>query len=277
MTSELLFHKTYTHPSSNEWVVFVHGAGGSSTIWFRQIKAFKKYFNVLLLDLRGHGESAPMKNKALLSSRYTFKDVSQDILHVLDHLAISRAHFVGISLGTILIRNIEELAPERVKSMVLGGAVTQFNFRSAFLVKLGDMFKHVMPYMWLYRLFAFVLMPKKSQSLSRNMFIRDAKKLCQKEFKRWFKLAGDVNPLMKFYKENRTKTPLLYLMGEEDHMFIGPVRESVAHQPSAQLQEIPDSGHVCNVDQAVAFNQYSIDFIRAQASQDAKTEKRLSG
>ena len=34
-------------------------AGGSSSIWFKQIRAFKKMFNVLLLDLRGHGNSKP--------------------------------------------------------------------------------------------------------------------------------------------------------------------------------------------------------------------------
>ncbi|QDP02166.1 alpha/beta fold hydrolase [Thalassotalea sp. PS06] len=274
MPDSLLFHKTYTHPSSKEWVVFVHGAGGSSTIWFRQLKAFRKHFNLLLLDLRGHGGSAPLAKKGFLPGRYTFQNVSKDILNVLDHLSIAKAHFVGISLGTILIKNIEELAPERVKSMVLGGAVTRFNFRSAFLVKLGDMFKHIMPYMWLYRLFAFVLMPKKSQSLSRNMFIRDAKKLCQKEFKQWFKLAGDVNPLMKFYRDNATKTPLLYLMGSEDHMFLGPVRDSAAHQPSAMLTEIADSGHVCNVDQANAFNRHSIEFIQQQVSPNEKPEDR---
>jgi pimeloyl-ACP methyl ester carboxylesterase len=48
--------------------------------------------------------------------------VTEDILRLLDHLRIPRAHFVGISLGTILIRHLAELCPERVKSMVLGGA-----------------------------------------------------------------------------------------------------------------------------------------------------------
>jgi pimeloyl-ACP methyl ester carboxylesterase len=38
---------------------FVHGAGGSSSIWFKQIRDFQKQYNVLLLDLRGHGESKP--------------------------------------------------------------------------------------------------------------------------------------------------------------------------------------------------------------------------
>lgn len=32
IAEKVLFHKTYLHPTSQEWVVFVHGAGGSSSI-----------------------------------------------------------------------------------------------------------------------------------------------------------------------------------------------------------------------------------------------------
>ena len=53
----MINYSVYKNNSSIEWVTFVHGAGGSSSIWFRQIKEFKKYFNVILLDLRGHGKS----------------------------------------------------------------------------------------------------------------------------------------------------------------------------------------------------------------------------
>ena len=35
----------------------MHGAGGSSSIWFKQLRAYREHFNVLLLDLRGHGQS----------------------------------------------------------------------------------------------------------------------------------------------------------------------------------------------------------------------------
>ncbi len=183
MTQPLLFHKTYLHPTSKEWVVFVHGAGGSSSIWFKQIKAYKQHFNLLLIDLRGHGKSNQLL-KELMTSRYTFTAVTQDILKVLDHLKIQSAHFVGMSLGTIIVRNLAELASERVRSMVLGGAVTRLNTRSQILVRLGNLGKHILPYMWLYKLFAYIVMPQKNQRESRHLFIREAKKLCQKEFKR---------------------------------------------------------------------------------------------
>ena len=131
MSDDLLFHKTFLHPSSNQWVVFVHGAGGSSSIWFKQVKEYKRHFNLLLIDLRGHGKSNQLL-RDLMANRYTFKAVTLDILKVLDHLKIRSAHFVGMSLGTIIVRNIAELALPRVQSMVLGGAVTRLDIRSCY-------------------------------------------------------------------------------------------------------------------------------------------------
>ncbi len=261
----MLFHKTYIHPSSQEWVVFVHGAGGSSSIWFKQIKAYREHFNLLLVDLRGHGRSQGILN-SLLKKRYTFSDVSADILHVLDHLKIARAHFVAMSLGTIIVRNLAEMASERVLTMVLGGAVTRLNIRSQILVKLGNGCKHIVPYMWLYRLFAYIVMPQKNQKESRLMFIRDAKKLCQKEFKRWFMLTSEVNPLMRYFKERELPIPTLYLMGEQDYMFLRPVHEMVARHKLSHLHQIDNCGHVCNVECPDEFNQLSIRFIRSQTT-----------
>lgn len=267
MSDTLLFHKTFVHPTSDEWVVFVHGAGGSSSIWFKQLKAYKQHFNLLLIDLRGHGKSNQLL-KELIANRYTFKAVTMDILKVLDHLKIRSAHFVGMSLGTIIVRNIAELSTDRVKSMVLGGAVTRLNTRSQVLVKLGNLCKHIVPYMWLYSLFAYIVMPQSTQKESRHLFIREAKKLCQKEFKRWFILTAEVNPLMRYFKDRELPIPTLYLMGERDYMFIQPVKEMVAAHRKSQLLEIADCGHVCNVERPDEFNQHSIAFIQQQI--DAK-------
>ncbi len=264
MSQSLLFHKMYKHPTSSEWVVFVHGAGGSSSIWFKQIKAYKQHFNLLFIDLRGHGKSHRLI-KDLIANRYTFKEVTLDVLKVLDHLKISSAHFVGMSLGTIIVRNIAELSVQRVRSMVLGGAVTRLNTSSQLLVKLGHLSKHIIPYMWLYRLFAYIVMPQRSQKESRNLFVREAKKLCQQEFKRWFTLTAEVNPLMRYFKDRELPIPTLYLMGERDYMFIQPVREMVAAHQKSELMELPDCGHVCNVEQSELFNQLSIQFIQKQS------------
>lgn len=260
----MLYYKEYKSDEDKDWVVFVHGAGGSSSIWFNQLRDFKKHFNVLLVDLRGHGKSKDLLQK-YYEENYSFEFISQDVLDVLDHLGIKQAHFIGVSLGTIIIRTIGEIAPDRVKSAILCGAITRLNIRSRILVFLGHTFKRFIPYMWLYKFFAWIIMPRKRHAKSRNLFIREAKKLYQKEFLRWFKLTNEVNPLLRYFKEKEVDSPMLYVMGSEDHMFLPPVRQIVEKDKNSTLQVIERCGHVCNVERPGAFNRISIQYLKAHS------------
>jgi len=257
----MLYYKTFIQSPDHPWVVLVHGAGGSSSIWFRQIKAYRKHFNILIPDLRGHGRSSRLSK--FWNRSYTFESLSSDILEVMDHLEIDKAHFVGISLGTIMIRTIAEMQPERVQSMTMAGAVMRLNFRSRFLVGLGNFFKHMVPYMWLYRLFAWIIMPKKRHSGSRFLFIREARKLYRDEFLRWFKLTNQVNPLLRLFREKPSRAPVLYLMGSEDYMFLPTIKKLAREHSNAFLKVIESAGHVCNIDQPGQFNRHSIRFIQS--------------
>lgn len=257
----MLSHYTYTKPEHTEWVTFVHGAGGSSSIWFRQIRSFKEHYNVLVMDLRGHGRSKPTLRDAL-KSNYTFDAITQDIIEVLDHLNIDKSHFVGISLGTILIRNLAELHPDRVQSMIMGGAILKLNFKSQVLMRFGVIFKSVIPYMYLYKLFAFIILPRKAHKESRLLFINEAKKLYQKEFVKWFKLASEINPLLRFFRLNDIAIPTFYIMGDEDHLFLPNVRKVVEEHQLASLHVIEDCGHVVNVQKPQVFNDASINFLK---------------
>ena len=50
----------------------------------------------------------------------------------------------------------------------MGGAILKLNFRSQVLMRLGNIFESVVPYMYLYKLFAFIIMPKKNHKESRS-------------------------------------------------------------------------------------------------------------
>ena len=256
----MLNYYLYPHKKSKEWVTFVHGAGGSSSIWFKQVRDFKKQFNVLILDLRGHGNSKP-KLKDSFNPKYTFDSITNDIVEVIEHLKINKSHFIGISLGTILIRNLAEQKPELVKSMIMGGAIIKLNFRSQVLMRIGNIFKSVVPYMVLYKLFAFIIMPKKNHKKSRLLFVNEAKKLYQKEFLRWFKLTSEINPLLRFFRAKDIKIPTLYVMGAEDHLFLPSIKNIVAKHVTSSLFVVENCGHVVNVEQPQTFNTQTIRFI----------------
>jgi pimeloyl-ACP methyl ester carboxylesterase len=240
----MLNHYTYLNEHTTKWVSFVHGAGGSSSIWFRQIRAFKKEFNVLILDLRGHGNSKPTI-KDTFNNEYTFNAITQDIIEVLAHLKIQKSHFIGISLGTILIRNLAEQKPDLVESMVLGGAILKLNVRSQILICVGNLFKSVVPYMMLYKLFAFIIMPKKNHKESR-----------------WFKLTAEINPLLRFFRAKDIKIPTLYVMGAQDHLFLPSIKRVVKDHLQSSLYVVENCGHVVNVEQPEDFNTKTIGFLK---------------
>lgn len=256
----MLSYTTYEHTFSNEWVTFVHGAGGSSSIWHKQLREFKKHFNVLLLDLRGHGKSKP-NLKDVLNDRYTFDVITNDIVEVIDYEKIATSHFIGISLGTILIRNLAERFPDRVSSMIMGGAIMKLDFRSQLLMRLGIIFKSIIPYLWLYKFFAFIIMPNRNHKESRLLFVREAKKLYQKEFIRWFRLTSEINPLLRLFRAADIKIPTLYVMGGEDYLFLPTIEKVVQKHEMSSLVTIQFCGHVVNVEQPNLFNHLVVNYI----------------
>ena len=259
----MLHFATYELRPDADWVTFVHGAGGSSSIWYKQIRDFRKEYNVLMVDLRGHGKSK--KNIVKNLKRYTFDKIGDEVLEVLDHLKIKKTHWVGISLGTIIIRDITERFPERAISMIMGGAIMKLNLRGQLLMKLGVLLKSVVPYILLYRLFAWIMMPRRNHRESRNLFIREAKQLYQKEFIKWFKMASEVNPLLRFFRFKDIGVPTLYIMGEEDYMFLPSIQKLVKDHQSSRLHIIPACGHVVNVEKPEIFNKKSLAFLKAHS------------
>ncbi|MDA0773488.1 MAG: alpha/beta hydrolase [Bacteroidetes bacterium] len=257
----MLYYTIHSKSIDSPWITFIHGAGGSSTIWYKQIRYFSRYFNLLLVDLRGHGKSKPNLGTEALK-KYTFSSITKDVLEVLDHEKIAKSHFVGISLGTIIIRQLAEWHPERIQSMVMGGAILKFNFCSRVLMHCGNWTKSILPYMWIYKLFAFIIMPYKNHKESRLLFINEAKKLYQKEFIRWYKLTAEVLPLLRFFRQAELPIPTLYIMGAEDYMFLPAVEKVVAMHATAQVAVLPQCGHVVNVEKPTDFNTEMHSFLQ---------------
>lgn len=255
----MLYYKTYLNKTSKEWVVFIHGAGGSSVVWYKQIQSYSKHFNLLLIDLHGHGRSARGEGQASVS--YSFENIATDIVKVLDHLHIRQAHFVGVSMGTIIVRKLAGLRKDCVKSMILVGAITRLNLKSRFLVRMGRTFHQVIPYMWLYKVFAFIIMPMDQHEESRNVFIREARKLARHEFIRWFKLTRRLTAKLRQMEAEDPGLPILYVMGDQDYILLEPVKELVSKYKNRSLAIMEKCGHVVNIEKSEAFNELTIDFI----------------
>jgi pimeloyl-ACP methyl ester carboxylesterase len=100
-------------------LVLHHGLGGSLGVW-RQLgyaAALRDTYKVIMLDARGHGASdKPHDRRA-----YGLLNQVADVLAVLEALQLSKAHFLGYSMGGRIGLGLAKYAPERVESLVLGG------------------------------------------------------------------------------------------------------------------------------------------------------------
>ena len=150
---------------------------------------------------------------------------------------------------------------DRVEKIGLGGAILNLNFQSRFLMFLGNLTQSILPFIWIYTFFAYVIMPYKNHRKSRAYFINEAKKISQKEFKRWYKLTDSIIPLLKKIRSVEVKTPTLYLMGEQDYMFLPFVKKIVHFHESSSLATIIGSGHVVNIDQSEQFNKTLLSYL----------------
>lgn len=253
----MLHYKTYVIGEQTPWVTLVHGAGANSAIWYKQLRDYKKYFNVLLVDLRGHGKS----DRGLWKKGDTFHQVADDVVEVLNHLRIEKSHFIGISLGTIVIQTIAQKYPQRFHSMILGGAVTKLDLRTNLLIKAGNLGKYILPYMWIYKLFAWIIMPKDNHKEARQTFVEQAKKMCQKEFIKWFSLVKRINPFLKKLQEDFDHVPTMFVMGTEDYLFLDQVHDLMLAGANVKLSYIEEAGHVCNIDKPIKFNEVTVKFM----------------
>lgn len=110
----------YVMQGEGEPVILLHGfilnlrsnwiAGGV-------LDALSRHNRVVAFDLRGHGESG----KPHEPQSYGMEMV-HDVVRLMDHLKMERAHVVGYSLGGILALKLIETAPKRLHSLVVGGA-----------------------------------------------------------------------------------------------------------------------------------------------------------
>jgi len=109
-------------------VVLLHGFPDSGRMWRNQVDALASSgFRVIVPDLRGYGSSG----KPTEVEAYSLVHLAGDVLAVLDHLGLDRAHVVGHDWGSALAWVMGSLVPDRVDHLVALSVSHPMAFRAA--------------------------------------------------------------------------------------------------------------------------------------------------
>lgn len=258
---DLLYFEKHQSEDNTQWVLLVHGAGGSTRTWKRQIASIGAHYNLLVIDLPGHGKNA---NKTSNSSSYTFESVAKKMWAVVDHLEIERLHLVGISLGTILCLEMREQAPERIVSVILPGAIVQLDTKMKILANLSLRLAKIIGFPAFYRLSARIMLPRSNHKKSRDVFIKESQVLTTEEFKKWTSMYYHLNETLKILFNASFTIPHLLVMGDQDHLFLHSAQAFAQKHDNANISVIPKCGHVVSIERAEQFNEICLRFLKKQ-------------
>tara|TARA_R100001015_G_C4626304_1_gene185221 strand:+ start:1449 stop:2222 length:774 start_codon:yes stop_codon:yes gene_type:complete len=243
----------------DQWMVFIHGAGGNIRTWKYQREAFAQDYNLLFIDLRDHGESA---NNIISLRPYSFATIAKDVLRLMDELRIDKAIFVALSMGSLVIQKISELRPSAIEKAVIAGGIFDITRMIRIFANSATFLSYIIPFRWSYWMFSYLLMPKKNHQLARRIFIKQARKLSPAAYRRWIGLYQEFGDMVERFKSVKLPYPLLAVMGEEDYMFLDPAKRFVKQQLKATLRVIPNCGHICNIEKADEFNRLALDWTK---------------
>ena len=247
--------------NSNEWVLLIHGLGGSIRTWKYQIKDLKDY-NIIAVELEGHGGSSIKRARHLLSRS------AEDINEILEKENIEKVNIISLSLGTLVAMEFAYLHKEKVKSIVLAGFVMNLGIGYKTLLAVLEGLKFIVPKKLLYPLFANIMMPHKNHKKSRDIFIRESLKMKSVAFRMWltelFTTQFKLTEYIKSLKENHL--PVFLISGSEDYFFFNSVKRTHQKMNEASLCFIEKCGHVCSIEKYELFNSLVLKFFKGQGT-----------
>lgn len=237
------------------WIVLLHGITGSCNSWGLQVKEFGEYFHILNLDLSGHGNSPSLDTK-----KYCGSVAANQIRILMDNLNIEKAHFLGISLGTIIEQYFAALFPERVLSLSFASPVCKSNLFTALYNNFVDkVLLKILSKNTYVKMVSILSLPGKSHKKSRMYFMREAKRMENSEFRKWWKLILEASHL-DYTPE--CKIPTLIVAGKKDFWFFGNSVHLSKRYTNNLFHVYYDEGHVFIFRKKHEFNNLIIKFMK---------------
>ncbi|MGD9592514.1 MAG: alpha/beta fold hydrolase [Candidatus Berkiella sp.] len=239
-------------------VLFIHGLGSSTRDWEYQTPYFSKNYQVLLVDLRGHGQTDKPNHP------YSVSLFASDIAHVISTLFPEGVHVVGHSLGGMVAFQLTVDYPNLVKSLTIvnsGPAVIFPSIKSQlfFYLRFFDVRLFGMSHMS--KNLAKMLFPEPNQKEFRETF---EQRWCENDPKAYTNSLKAFRGWTVMHRLPSITCPTLIISADKDYTPISYKEYYTKLITNAKLKVIENSRHITIIDQADIFNEMVDDFLKSQ-------------
>jgi 3-oxoadipate enol-lactonase len=253
----------YAASGSGPALVFLNGLAGDHLYWMGQVRALSPQFRCLALDNRDVGQSS------YASGPYTIAELADDVVCLLDTLALSAAHIIGLSLGGMIAQELALRHPRRVLSLCLvdtlarsdawfNATLDAFSFIRKQVPDSGSFFVALLPWLVSHRFFDEPSRLDWLAALLRgNPF--------PQRIEGFFRQIEAIRGHDALDRLSAISCPVLVAVGEDD--MIAPPRyagQLASAVQGARLEVLPGVGHAPPIEAPRLFNRLLADFLTAQ-------------
>ncbi len=235
-------------------MVFLHPAFSDHRAFDQQIDYFSKKYRVITVDLIGHGLSKANKSKDKIDA--SLKHLEK----ILEIERFEKAHFVGVSMGSLVAQYFALNHPDKVKSLtVLGGySINKDN------KEVQKSQQSVMLGLLLRGLFSMKSFRRKTTEMTcktekgQALFYKTTSLYKRKSF---MVMRGFEN-IIKNRENLKLPYPILILVGEYDiDLAKKMAKDWHSEMKNSEYVMIKDAGHCANIDKPLEFNKIVEKFV----------------
>lgn len=230
-------------------ILLSHGYSSTLEMWRGQVGPLSRRHQLVLWDMRGHGQTDSPDDPSLYSEEATVGDMAA----LLDVAGVQQAIVGGLSLGGYMSLAFYRLHPERVRALLLfdtGPGFKKDEARAAWnqrALETANSFE--------------------TQGL--NALRSRGREMAMSVHRSPAGLARAARGMLAQRDAQvisslpHIKVPTLVIVGADDQPFLASADYMATKIPNAQKVVIPHAGHAANLDQPEQFNQAVMGFLQA--------------
>jgi len=245
----------YETTGQGDPLLFIHGLGSSTRDWEYQTDFFARHYQVILFDVRGHGQSDKP------AGPYNMSLFASDTAELIKALDIAPSHVVGISMGGMIALQLAVDHPELLRSLVVVNATSEVIARTtkerlAFLQR--DLIVRLLGMRKMGEVLGKRLFPEPDQEEIRHTF---TERWAENDPRAYRSSMGAIVGWSVTERLNEITCPTLIISAEYDYMPLEEKKMLVDGIKGAELVVIKNSHHGTPVDQPEEFNRVLSDFL----------------
>ena len=246
----------YEVSGGGPWLTLSHSLAANLGMWDAQLDVLNQHFTVLRYDIRGHGQTPGTEGP------YTLEQLADDVQGLLQHLCVTRSHWIGLSLGGMIGQVLAIRHPDILDHVVIADSTGQGAPNAAAMW--GDRANLART-----QGLAALVQP----TLSR-WFTDPYRERCPEEMARIGHMiettsvngyAGCCAAISMINTHDGLKNlthPGLVIVGDQDQATPPAMSEAIHnHWPNSQLVVLKEAAHLANIEQAQAFNTAVMNFL----------------